>query len=264
MIRRWSTVVALALALPAAGASAFDLPEIQKRGALRVLAVVSGEETYFVSGRPDLPPGFDVEILEGFAKLHALKLDLVPVSRWDGLIPSLRQAKGDLIAGGFTDTESRRQQIDFTAEVFPTRSVVITRRPNAVVQSIEQLRSRRVGTIRGTFMEEELAAAGITNVDTSIATGELPLALKSARIEAAVDGLEAALTARAKDPDLQCGIFLGRPSSLAYGVRKDDRALLAALNTYISNLRRTSTWSRLVVKYFGPSSLEILNKARGR
>jgi len=79
-----------------------------------------------------------------------------------------------------------------------------------------------------------------------------------------VDGLEAALTARAKDPDLQCGIFLGRPSSLAYGVRKDDPALLAALNAYISNVRRTSTWSRLVVKYFGPSSLEILNKARGQ
>ena len=79
-----------------------------------------------------------------------------------------------------------------------------------------------------------------------------------------MDGLEAALTARAKDPDLQCCIFLGRPSSLAYGVRKDDPALLAAPNAYISNVRRTSTWSRLVVKYFGPSSLEILNKARGQ
>jgi ABC-type amino acid transport substrate-binding protein len=265
-VRRWPALVALALtmALSAAGASAFDLPEIKKRGTLRVLAVVSGEETYFVSGRADLPPGFDVEILEGFAKLHSLKLELVAVSRWDGLIPALRQTKGDLIAGGFTDTESRREQIDFTAEVFPTRSVVMTRRPNAVVQSIEQLKARKVGTIRGTFMEEELAAAGIANVDTSIGTGELPLALKAARIEAAVDGLEAALTAKAKDPDLQCGIFLGRPSSLAYGVRKDDRALRAALNAYISNVRRTSTWSRLVVKYFGPASLEILNKARGR
>lgn len=259
-----TALVAAWLVLPAAATSAFDLREIQTRGTLRVLAVVSDEETYFVSPRPDLPPGFDVEILGGFARLHALKLQIVPVSRWDGLIPSLRQAKGDLIAGGFTDTETRRLQIDFTSEVFPTRSVVITRRPDAVVESVEQLKVRRVGTIRGTFMEEELAAAGVTNVDTSIATGELPLALKTARIEAAVDGLEAALTAKARDPDLQCGLFLGRPSSLAYGVRKDDPALREALNAYISNVRRTSTWSRLVVKYFGPSSLEILNKARGR
>ena len=263
MIGLRTALVASSLLLPAAATLAFDLPEIQKRGTLRVLAVVSGEETYFVSPRAD-PPGFDVEILEGFARLHGLKLEVVAVPRWDGLIPSLRQAKGDLIAGGFTDTDSRREQIDFTAEVFPTRSVVMTRRPDAVVKSVEELKGRRVGTIRGTFMEEELAAAGITNVDNSIATGELPLALRTARIGAAVDGLEAALTAKAKDPDLQCGLFLGRPSSLAYGVRKDDHALRAALDAYISNVRRTSTWSRLVVKYFGPSSLEILTKARGR
>jgi ABC-type amino acid transport substrate-binding protein len=262
--RARTAIAALGLALAATRAPAVDAGELQRRGTLRVLAVVSGEETYFVSGRPDLPPGFDVEMLEGFARLHGLKLEMVPVSRWDALIPSLKQAKGDLIAGGFTDTETRRQQIDFTTEVFPTRSVVMTRKPDAVVQSVEELKGRKVGTIRGTFMEEELAQAGITNVDTSIPTGELAQALRTGRIGAAVDGLEAALTAKGRDADLQCGIFLGRPSSLAYGVRKGDRVLLDALNAYISNVRRTSTWSRLVVKYFGPSSLEILSKARGR
>jgi len=34
-------------------------------------------------------------------------------------------------------------------------------------------------------------------------------------------------------------------------VRKDDAALLQALNEYIDNVRRTTTWSRLVVEYFG-------------
>ena len=57
-------------------------------------------------------------------------------------------------------------------------------------------------------------------------------------------------------------MFLDRPASLAYGVRKEDKALLAALNAYLSDLRRTSTWSRLVVKYFGEASVEILKKAR--
>jgi ABC-type amino acid transport substrate-binding protein len=138
----------------------------------------------------------------------------------------------------------------------------MTRRPDAVVKSLEELRGRRVGTVRGTFMEEELAAAGVTNVDTSIATGELPRALREGRINAAADGLEAVLTAQAKDPDLQCGLFLGRPASLAYGVGKADQTLLAALNDYLANVRRSSAWNRLVVKYFGKASLEILNKAR--
>ena len=49
---------------------------------------------------------------------------------------------------------------------------------------------------------------------------------------------------------------------LAYGFRKDDTALGAALNDYLQNVRRTPRWSRLVVKYFGEDTLEVLNRAR--
>ena len=241
---------------------AADLGEIQKRGTLRALAVLSEEEAYFVAQKPGLPPGFDVEVLEGFGRLHRLKVEVVPVGGWDALIPALLKDRGDVIAGGFTDTESRRKQVEFTAEVFPTRTVVMNRKPRPVITSPEALRSEKVGTIKGTFMVEDLAAAGVTGIDDGIASGRLPEALKAGRITAAVDGLEAALVARSRDNDLQLGAFLGKPSSLAYGVRKEDVALLRALNDYIGNLRRTPTWSRLVVKYFGAAAPEILKKAR--
>lgn len=258
----WALWVFWAL-LPTRAALASDISDLEGRETLRVLAVLSAEESYFVSQNPTLP-GFDVEVLEGFARLHKLKVEVVSVPNWDALIPALRRKEGDVIAGGFTVTESRLRSIDFTREVFPSRSVVITRKPQGVIGSIDELKARKVGTIKGTFMDEELMAAGVTNVDRSIATGGLPEALKAGRITAAVDGIEAALTAKAKDPDLELGLFLGRPTSLAYGVRKDDRALLEALNTYVSNVRRTSTWSRLVVKYFGAAAPEILKKARAQ
>ena len=263
-MRRLLAALALWVLLPTSAAVAADLPEIQKRGTLRILAVLSAEEGYFVSQRPGAPPGFDMELLEGFARLHKLKVEVIPVSGWAALIPSLHRNKGDLIAGGFTDTESRRKLIAFTVEAFPTRSVVMTRKPAAVIHSVAELKGKRVGTVKGTFMEDELAAAGITDVDSSTATGGLPDALRAGRVDVAVDGLEAALSAMAKDADLQLGVFLGEPSSLAYGVRHEDQALLKALNEYISNLRRTSTWSRLVVKYFGESAVELLTKARRR
>ncbi len=243
---------------------AADLPEVLRRGTLRALVVVSEEEAYFVSSKPGAPPGFDAEVLQGFARLHKVKLDIVPVGGWDALIPSLLKGKGDLIAGGFTDTESRRRQIEFTAEVFPTRSVAMTRKPRPVVSRVDELRAEEVGTIKGTFMLEDIAAAGVTGIDDGIATGGLPAALKAGRITAAVDGLEAALVAQSRDKDLQLGLFLGKPSSLAYGVRKEEAALRAALNEYIGNLRRTPTWGRLVVKYFGEAAPEILRRARAQ
>jgi len=249
-------------AAPFAGAA--ELADVQKRGVLRVLAVLSREEKYFISDSPR--GGFDWELLEGFANLHKLKLELVPVSGWDGLIPALVKERGDVIAGGFTDTETRRKQIRFTMETFPTRSLVVTRKPTRVVASLDELRAERIGTLRGSFMFDDLVAAGIpaARIDDSLPTGGIPQALKEGRITAGVDGIEAVLIAQGKDPDLEIGLFLGQPASLGFGVRKEDDQLLAALDEFVANVRRTSTWSRLAVKYFGESAPAILKKARGR
>jgi len=244
-------------------ASAGDLAQVRQKGVLRVLVVLSREETYFISDAPR--GGFDWELLEGFAKLHGVGLELVPVPGWDGLIPALLKGRGDVIAGGFTDTEARGKQIRFTVETFPTRSVVVTRKPTRVVESLDELRAERIGTLRGSFMLDDLVAAGIpaAKVDDGIPTGGIPRALEEGRITAGVDGVEAVLTAIAHSPDLQIGLFLGRPASLAFGVRKEDDALAAALAEYVANVRHTPTWSRLAVKYFGESAPHILKKARG-
>lgn len=250
-------------ALCAALGAADDLPKIRERGVLRVLAVVTPEEPYFIADNPR--GGFDWELLSGFAGLQKVKLELVSVRGWDGLIPAILGGEGDVIAGGFTDTSSRRKQIVFSAETFPTRSVVMTRRPQAVVATRQDLAAARIGTLRASFMYEDLLAAGIApeRIDDSIRTGGIPDALRAGSITAGVDGIEAALVAKTKDPDLRIDMFLGRPASLAWGVRKEDAQLREALDAYIGNVRRTATWSRLVVRHFGSAALEILKKARG-
>lgn len=239
-----------------------DLDEIEKRGSLRVLAVLSNQSDEFFSRKTGV--GFDREILEGFTRLHRLRLEVVPQTAWDQLVPALQQGKGDLIAGRFTVTESRRRLIDFTAEVFPTRHVVLTRRPHRAVATLEQFRAEKVGTVRGTSMADAVAAAGVppANVDESLPTGTLPAALKAGRVGAVVLGIENAIAAQREDPELELGVFLGPPGSLAYGLPKGDPRLREALDDYLSDLRRSASWSRLVVKYFGERSLVILTKAK--
>jgi ABC-type amino acid transport substrate-binding protein len=252
-------VLALALLM----APAPDLPEVTARGTLRVLSVVRNQHDDFMSEQPGR--GFDREVLEGFCNLHKLKLEVITLKNWGDLIPALQQGRGDLIAGRFNVTASRREQIEFTAEVFPSRHVVMTRKPHRVVATIEDLRAEKVGTVKGTSMEEVVAAAGVpaAHVDDTIVTGTLPDALRAGRVTAVVLGIENAISEQRKDPQIQLGTFVGPPSSLAYGLRKDDTALLAALNEYIGNLRRAPTWNRLVVKYFGEAAPEVLRRARG-
>ncbi len=246
----------LTLALPARA----DWPEIQKRGSLRVLAV---HDELFFSLKPDTPPGFDRELLEGFCQLHKLKLEVVPQERWNVIIPSLLDGEGDLIAGGYAATETRRKLIDFTVEAFPARKVAFTRKPHRVIETLAQLREEKVGTVRGTSMEEAVKEAGVplANVEY-VPTGTLPAALKAGDITAAVLGVEHAIVEQRKDPEIRIGLFLGQPGIQGFGLRKADTALKAVLDEYLENVRKTPTWSRLVVKYLGQSAPEILKKAR--
>ena len=256
--RSWLSVAVLGCAVAARA----DLSEIKDRGALRVLVMSPREGDEFFT--PSAGSGFDREVLEGFAGLQRVRLEVVPVASWDALIPELAAGKGDLIAGRFTVTESRKKLIAFTSEVFPTRNVVLTRRPHAAVRTIAALREEKVGTVKGTSLAEAVAAVGVppANVDSTIHSGTLPDALKSGQVGAVVLGVENAISAQRADPALELGVFLGPPTSLAYGVRKGDVQLLKALDEYIENLRRTPTWSRLVVKYFGEMAPDVLKKAR--
>ena len=256
--------MALAVAvLTAAPLGAADLADVKARGTLRVIVMPLSATDEFFPLPAGARPGFDRAVLDGFVALHRIKLEVVPVEGWDNLIPALLQGRGDLIAGRFTVTDTRLKQIAFTSEVFPSRNVVLTRKPHAPVATVEALREERVGTIKGSSMAEAVrAAVPAPNVDDSFPPGGLPGALVAGKVSAVVLGVESAIAAQRQDPAMELGTFVGPPRSLAYGVRKQDAALLQALNEYIDNVRRTPTWSRLVVEYFGASAPDILRKVR--
>ncbi len=263
-IRACSACVVV-LALLATSAAA-DLPEVRHSGVLRVLVMENDQRSGFFSLADARHPGFDREILERFAEFERVRLQTVAVSLWKGLIPALSEGRGEVIAGRFTATNTRRALVDFTVEVFPTRLIIVTRKPHRTVWNLQELRGEKVGVVKGASGGEAVRAAGLfpTLVDDTIPAGGLPDALKRGRITAAVFGVESAILLGREDDAIQLGMFLGPPSSLAYAVRKDCPQLLEALNSYIRNVRRTSTWNRLVVEYFGEAALDILKKARPR
>jgi ABC-type amino acid transport substrate-binding protein len=255
--------LACALAAVPLPAGASDLAQVKERGTLRVLVVPLGPADEFFPYPVKARTGFDRDVLEGFARLHRINLEVVPVEGWDDLIPALLQGRGDVIAGRFTVTDARLKQIAFTSEVFPSRNVVLTRKPHRPVETLDALKLEKVGTIRGSSMAEAVkAVVPASNVDDSLPPGGLPPALVSGKVTAVVLGIESAIAARNLDAELELGVFVGPPRSLAYGVRKQDTELLRVLDDYVDNVRKTTTWSRLVVEYFGAAAPEILRKAR--
>jgi ABC-type amino acid transport substrate-binding protein len=132
-----------------------------------------------------------------------------------------------------------------------------------VVETLEQLRRERVGTVRGTTWTSAAGEAGIPegSLKAFPDLGALWAALCSGRVGAAVTSVSDATLALRHEPRLQPGLLLGQPQSASWGVRKADPELRKALDDYLGNARRGPTWSRLVVKYFGDDALTILGRA---
>ena len=259
--RMWKAGLALGALLTGSGwLAADDLAAIQQRGSLRVIAVpFEGMPEFLVANR------FDLELIEGFARMHKLRLDLVTVPTYADLIPALSAGKGDVIACGLTVTVARRVHVNFSLETFPSRMIVVTRKPHRVIATREELRTEKLGTEKGTSWAQATIDAGVPakSIDDTIPMQDLPAALKSGRVTAAVFEVHAAIPAARSDPELQLGTFLGGSGSLAWAVRKSDTALLAALDEYLQAARRTATWHQLVVKYFGDSAPDVLKRSRG-
>ena len=69
----------------AAAVSQAEVVPLAKRNPLKVLFFPQDRPEFFsVDGKE---PGFEREILEGFAKAQKLQMEIVAVAKWDALIP---------------------------------------------------------------------------------------------------------------------------------------------------------------------------------
>jgi ABC-type amino acid transport substrate-binding protein len=260
-MRRPLLVTVLLLSV-AAGAAATDLPEIKIRGVLRVIAAADeAPETFSFAGGENA--GLDRELAEGFARLHGLRLEPVKAKSYGDRIPSLMRGDGDIVVAMF-DTEDRRKLVDFTVEIMPTHNVALTLDSRPPVASVAELKTLRVGAVRGAKPAEEVVAAGVpaSAVQLFGSLDEMSQALRAGGIEAMVVPVSELAAASRNLKALVPGTTVGPTGKVAWAVRKQDAALRAALDDYLTNIRKSPSWSRLIVKYFGDQALQVLGRTK--
>jgi ABC-type amino acid transport substrate-binding protein len=232
-------------------------------GVLRVLFVPDDRSDFF-SAEGGAKPGFEREMLDGFARARNLRLEAVPVTGWEDIVPALEAGKGDVIAGHCTVTEQRQQHVDFTDPVLPTRNVVMTRKPAPRILLVKDLVKKRIGGVKGSASYAALLEAGVpkANVEEAVSQQELLERLRAGKIDAIVRPAPLAIVTHRDEPSIELGMFIGPPSHFAWGVAKKNTELRTALNEHLTMMRRTGAWTRLVARYFGESSIAILKQAQ--
>ena len=265
--KRHAAVLALALGIAGTSGASFareraDLDDVKTRGTLRVIIAADESPDTFALA-PGSRPGFERDLMERFAQLRGLKLEVVRAPGYAERIPMLLRGEADVIAAIF-DTPDRREKVAFTVEVIPTHNVAVTLPPHAPVRRVEELRAMKVGVIRGAKPAETAAEAGV-KPDDLVAYDkieDLLRGLKASEVGAAVLPISELALASKRVAGLEAGTTVGAPGTVAWAVRKEDTALRAALDEYLANVRRSPSWSRLIVQYFGDQALAVLGRAR--
>ena len=251
-------VVGLAWAVPARA----DLAEIEERGVLRV--VVSADELpHMFSFAAEGDPGLEREMVEAFARARGLQVEIVPVERFEDVIPTLLEGRGDLITG-IINTAARREKIAFTVETLPARHVAVSRKPSPPVNTLADLRTRRVGTVTGSSWTDAALEAEVPeeNLVQSEGAQKVLQDLREGTVDAAVMSVTDFAEAQRDDEMLQAGLLVGSVASAGWGLRKEDPALRAALDEFLRSLLSSPSWNRIVLKYFNKDALDLI--ARGR
>lgn len=278
-MKYFSLIFALIISLITGSAMAGDLQEIKARGELRHLGVVYAN---FVTGAGD---GFDVELIQGFAKEIGVKYVFVKsdfysiirdllgkdVVRKDGktLLEGSYPIKGDVISTGFTKLPWREEIVMYSEPTFPSQVLLVARAdaPQSPIKGSDNL-AKDIAETKALIGNKRLLVLEKTCLDPNNyglkGTGiDLKSYTKSTNLNEMVPALinDEADFSLLDVPDVILDLqrwagkikVLGPISEeqiLATAFPKDAVQTRDAFNTYLSKIKADGTYDKLVDKYY--------------
>jgi ABC-type amino acid transport substrate-binding protein len=252
-------------------ALADTLDDIKKAGTIKVGVGVMGTKPWVYQNEDGTYAGMEYEMLQYILpKLGVSKFEYVPVE-WDSLIPGLKAKRFDIIFSGMTVTEERRQGagIEFTRPYYfeSDRIAVLEDSP---YKTPDDLKGKILATTVGTVEEMQAKnmvtkgqGAEIKSFDDFAAPF---LALQNKQVDAVIVDNTTFGEQKKVTPNIR---VIGDPMSLSanpdwqakqqaagykfggdgMGVRKEDAALLAALNQALDDMDKDGARQKILEKY---------------
>ncbi|KWF88839.1 ABC transporter substrate-binding protein [Burkholderia cepacia] len=205
--------------------------------------------------------GMDVDVGNAVCRTAKLTCKWVETS-FDGLIPALNGRKFDVINSAMNATDKRREVIDFTTIIYRVPTQLIARTGSGLLPTRESLKGKCIGVLQGSIQEtfakvhwEPVGVAIVAYQDQNQVYTDLVSGRLDGTLVLAPSGQRSFLTR----PDGKGFSFVGEPvhddkilgSGIAFGLRKDDAALKAKLDSVIEKLKTDGTVKSFGQRYFG-------------
>ena len=270
MVVRTVAIGALALMPGAALMAQGTLERIKERGEFLIGYDPDSRPLSFVENGE--PAGYSVDICRRIAvgvrehlKLPDMKITYVPLTL-DNRFDAVVDGKVDIECASTTMTLGRQERVDFTLMTFVTGGTFLSRAKDRIA-TMEDLKGKRIGVIRGVTAEtalkahlsEKLIDARVVNVadaDDGLAK------LQGGDIDAyasdqvvLIGDVTKALAANTKvDVSFADELFSYEPYALM--VRRDDAEFRLVANRVISQIFRSGQFAQLYQEWIGSNGLQ--------
>jgi ABC-type amino acid transport substrate-binding protein len=236
------------------GASRADLAEVRSRG--KLIVGTSGSFPPFTAIAPDgSNVGFDIDYLTAVAKLLGVTAEFVTLEG-AGVFPGLLAGKFDTACAAYVITEERVKAVDFPEPHAYGGTVMLVRASDTAFQSYADLKDRRIGVILGSVDERRLRSVmpGWKELKTYPGWSEEWIDLMAGRVDGLSTQFAVAINALRHERDAARARIAGEPvfkGVIGFPVRKDDKALRAAMSDAIHTLKANGTLAALSQKWLG-------------
>lgn len=229
-------------------------------------AVLVNDGKLTVAASLDFPPfenlengeavGFEVDLMKALAEQMGLEAEYLPSTKFDTIIPLINAGgKADVGVSGFTVTEDRKKEIDFTDVLIDSNQGVVVM-PNSGYTSIDDLAGKTIATQSGTtgydWAVENIPDANVVPYDEMTAVFA---ALQGSQADAIVADLPVVqyyVNTAYTDMEIMAEIPTGEQYAIV--VSKDNPALTEQLNEALAALKDNGTYDEIYAKWFGESA----------
>lgn len=197
--------------------------------------------------------GVDVDIAKAIADELGVALEVVDMD-FDGIVMAVQSGQGDLGVAGMTNTEERRQQVDFSINYVDTAQMIIVQEGSPIATP-DDLTGKVIGVQLGTtgdlYASDYVEGAEISRFKTGSDAG---MALANGQIDAVViDAMPAAQIVAAN-----AGLMLlDEPlteEQYAIAISKDNADLKAVVDQVLQKLLDDGTVDALIEKHMAAAA----------
>lgn len=240
----------LAVVLPLAAQTDDSLERVRRRGVLLWAGDAEGAAPYTFPdpANPSRMIGYEVELSDEIARELGVRAQLVQTP-WDRLPQALVRGDVDIIKDGIEVTENRKQFLNFSRPYYRFTEALMVRADNTDIHEMSDLPGKRVGTLKGALAADLLAQ--ITGVEIVTYDGQVEpyRDLSIGRLDAVLLDYPVARYYGEKIPGLKYADRSIGGGDYAVGVRKEDVALLAAVDAALARIEKDGRLDQILRRW---------------